>query len=155
MKTMDTPEHYLQEAYLGEIGGEATFRAIAELLPERASELHLLAEVERITAEYLSVHLLSPVPAEAVAERRAQGEKRVTAMGIDSWASLLDSAMPIVEDALATLKAAEADAPENLLEIYQTYTAHEQALADYMQLERDGRDGAHVLEDFINRVSAA
>jgi hypothetical protein len=43
-QAMDTPEHYLQEAYLGEIDGEATFRALVESLPERASDLHLLAE---------------------------------------------------------------------------------------------------------------
>ena len=151
-QAMGTPEHYLQEAYLGEIGGEATFRALAESLPERASDLHLLAEVERVTAEYLSLHLLSSVPTEAVAKRRAEGKKRVTAMGIESWAALLEGALPVVEDALATLKAAEAHAPKDLLEVYQTYTAHEQALADYLRLERDGKDGAHVLENYINRV---
>ena len=63
MQATDTPEDYLQEAYLGEIGGEATFRALAEALPEQANDLNLLAEVERVTAEYLSLHLLSPVPA--------------------------------------------------------------------------------------------
>jgi hypothetical protein len=151
MQATDIPERYLQEAYLGEIGGEATFRALAEALPERASDLHLLAEVERVTAEYLNLYLLSSVG--AVAKRRVEGKKRVAAMGIENWAALLDTALPIVEEALATLRAAEAHAPKDLLEVYQTFTAHEQALADYLRLERDGKDGAQVLENYINRVS--
>jgi hypothetical protein len=51
------------------------------------------------------------------------------------------------------LKAAEAHAPKELLEVYQTYTAHEQALADYLRLERDGKGGAHVLENYFERVA--
>lgn len=152
MQATDTPEYYLQEAYLGEIGGEATFRALAEALPERAGDLNLMAEVERVTADYLSQHLLTPVPAETVAERRKQGKQRITALGIESWAALLDGAIPIVESAVEKLKAAEAHAPEDLLEVYQIFTAHEQALADCLRLERDGKGGAHVLEDYINRV---
>lgn len=37
-------------------------------------------------------------------------------------------------------------------DVVETYTDHEQALADYLRLERDGKDGAHVLENYINRV---
>jgi len=70
-------------------------------------------------------------------------------MGIDTWAALLDAATPIVLKAVNTLKSAEAHAPRELLEVYQTYTAHEQALADYLRLERDGESGVHVLESFI------
>ena len=47
---------------------------------------------------------------------------------------------------------AEEHAPEQLMEVYQTFTAHEQALSDYLKLAREGQDGAHVLEDYINRV---
>ena len=152
MQAANTPERYLQEAYLGEIGGEATFGALAEVLPEHATGLRLLAEVERITAHYLSLHLLSPVPADAVERRRAEGKQRVTAMGIDSWEALLEGAIPVVEEALTVFKAAEAQAPEALLEVYQTFTAHEQALADYLRLAKGGEDGAHLLEEYINQV---
>jgi hypothetical protein len=153
LQATNTSERYLLDAYLGEISGEATFRALAGTLPERASDLHLLAEVERVTAVYLSHHLLSPVSMEAVASRRAEAKRRATAMGIDSWAALLESAIPIVQEALEKIKAAEAHAPKELLEVYQTYTAHEQALADYLRLERDGKGGAHVLENYIERVT--
>jgi hypothetical protein len=51
------------------------------------------------------------------------------------------------------LKVAEAHAPKELLEVYQTYTAHEQALADYLRLEQDGKGGAPVLENYIERVA--
>jgi hypothetical protein len=152
MQANDTPEIYLQEAYLGEIGGEATFLGLVEALPERAGSLNLLAEVERVTAEYLSDHLLSPISPEVVEQRRAEGRNRATALSAENWAALLDSAIPVVEAAVAVFKTAEANAPDDLLEVYQTYTAHEQALADYMLLERDGQDGARVLQDYISRV---
>ena len=146
------PEQYLQEAYLGEIGGEATFRALARALPERKKELVLLAEVERVTAEYLRQHLLSTVPEERVRSRRAEGVERVNALGIESWSALLDSAIPVVDAALELMRAAEAQAPEELLQVYQTFTAHEQALADYMRLEQQGKEGGHILEGFIRRI---
>ncbi|MFP6806732.1 MAG: hypothetical protein VB957_06065 [Pseudomonadales bacterium] len=152
MQEKNTSERYLLDAYLGEISGESTFRALVGTLPERASDLHMLAEVERVTAVYLSHHLLSPVSTEAVASCRAEAKRQVAAMGIDSWAAFLEGATPIVEQALEELKAAEAQAPKALLEVYQTYTAHEQALADYLRLERDGNGGAHVLENYIERV---
>jgi hypothetical protein len=153
MQATNQSERYLLDAYLGEISGEATFRALVESLPERASELHLLAKVERVTAVYLSHHLLSPVSTEAVASRRAEAKRRVTSMGIDSWAGLLEGATPIVQEALEKFKAAESHAPKDLLEVYQTYTAHEQALTDYLRLEREGKGGAHVLENYIERVT--
>ena len=153
MQATDTSQRYLLDAYLGEIRGEATFRLLAEALPERAGDLHMLAEVERVTAAYLSHYLLSPVSTEAEAACRAAAKRRVTAMSIDSWAALLEGVTPIVQAAVEKFKAAEAHAPKELLEVYQTYTAHEQALADYLRLERDGKGGAHVLENYIERVA--
>ena len=39
---------------------------------------------------------------------------------------------------LEKFKAAEAHAPRELLPVYQTFTAHELVLADYLRLEQDG-----------------
>ena len=147
-------DDYLREAYLGEIGGEAYFRSLAEVLPDRATALNLLAEVEQVTAEYLEPHLQAPVSENAVAERRAQGSKVVAAQDLKDWTGFLQSALPVVEQALAMMQKAEADAPENLLAVYQTYTAHEQALADYLRLERVGEDGTRVLEAYLQRVGS-
>ena len=52
---------YLKDAYLGELGGEASFIAWEEVLPERKDSLRLLAEVEAVTARYLRQHLMSEV----------------------------------------------------------------------------------------------
>lgn len=60
---------------------------------------------------------------------------------------------PIVQEALEEFKAAEAHAPEELLEVYQMYTAHEQALSDYLRLEREGTNGEHVLRNYIEQVT--
>ena len=152
MQATDTSQRYLLDAYLGEIRGEAIFRLLAETLPERASDLHTLAEVERVTAVYLSHHLLSPVSTETEASCRAVAKRQVTAMSIDSWAALLEGVTPIVQKAVEKFKAGEAHAPKELLKVYQTFTAHEQVLADYLRLEQDGKGGAHVLENYIERV---
>ena len=153
MMATDTSQQYLLDAYLGEIRGEATFRLLAETLPERADDLHMLAEVERLTAAYLSDYLLSPVSTEAEAACRAAAKRRVTAMAIDSWAALLAGVTPIVQAAVEKFKAAEAHAPRELLPVYQAFTAHELVLADYLRLEQDGKGGAHVLENYIKRVA--
>ncbi|MBT3622561.1 MAG: hypothetical protein HN526_00575 [Gammaproteobacteria bacterium] len=149
----DTSQQYLLDAYLGEIRGEATFRLLAETLPERADDLHMLAEVERLTAAYLSDYLLSPVSTEAEAACRAAAKRRVTAMSIDSWAALLEEVTPIVQAALEKFKVAEAQAPRELRHVYQAFTAHELVLADYLRLEQDGKGGAHLLENYIERVA--
>ncbi|MBT5152671.1 MAG: hypothetical protein HOM44_01160 [Gammaproteobacteria bacterium] len=153
MMATDTSQQYLLDAYLGEIRGEATFRLLAETLPERADDLHMLAEVERLTAAYLSDYLLSPVSTEAEAACRAAAKRRVTAMSIDSWAALLEEVTPIVQAALEKFKVAEAQAPRELRHVYQAFTAHELVLADYLRLEQDGNGGAHLLENYIERVA--
>jgi len=153
MMATDTSQQYLLDAYLGEIRGEATFRLLAETLPERADDLHMLAEVERLTAAYLSDYLLSPVSTEAEAACRAAAKRRVTAMSIDSWAALLEGVTPIVQAALEKFKAAEAQAPRELRHVYQAFTAHELVLADYLRLEQEGKGGAHLLENYIERVA--
>jgi hypothetical protein len=153
MMAIDKSQQYLLDAYLGEIRGEATFRLLAETLPERADDLHMLAEVERLTAAYLSDYLLSPVSTEAEAACRAAAKRRVTAMSIDSWAALLEEVTPIVQAALEKFKVAEAQAPRELRHVYQAFTAHELVLADYLRLEQDGNGGAHLLENYIERVA--
>ncbi|MBT6583309.1 MAG: hypothetical protein HON77_03305 [Gammaproteobacteria bacterium] len=153
MMAIDKSQQYLLDAYLGEIRGEATFRLLAETLPERADDLHMLAEVERLTAAYLSDYLLSPVSTEAEAACRAAAKRRVTAMSIDSWAALLEEVTPIVQAALEKFKVAEAQAPRELRHVYQAFTAHELVLADYLRLEQDGKGGAHLLENYIERVA--
>jgi hypothetical protein len=90
---------------------------------------------------------------EAEAECRAAAKRRVTAMSIDSWAALLEGVTPIVQAAVEKFKAAEAHAPKELLPVYQTFTAHELVLADYLRLEQDGQGGAHLLENYIERVA--
>ncbi|MGI9328943.1 MAG: hypothetical protein ACR2PZ_27245 [Pseudomonadales bacterium] len=152
MHSTHNPEQYLQQAYLGEIGGEATFRSLADALPERADALNLLAEVERLTADYLRTHLLTQISTETVDEHRAEAVNRVTDIGKLSWSGVIDFAIPIVDEALTTFKAAEQQAPSELLGVYRMYTAHEQALAEYFRLERDGSDGTHVLEKYLDRV---
>ena len=74
-------------------------------------------------------------------------------MGLNSWQALLDGVLPVVQAAVTAMRAAETDAPEELLEVYQTFTAHEQALLDFMLLEREGKSGAHLLESYIASVS--
>ena len=90
---------------------------------------------------------------EAEGECRAAAKRRVTAMSIDSWAALLAGVTPIVQAAVEKFKAAEAHAPRELLPVYQTFTAHELVLADYLRLEQDGKGGAHLLENYIERVA--
>ena len=153
MMAIDKSQQYLLDAYLGEIRGEATFRLLAEALPERVDDLHMLAEVERLTAAYLSDYLLSPVSMEAEAACRAAAKRRVTAMSIDSWAALLEEVTPIVQAALEKFKVAEAQAPRELRHVYQAFTAHELVLVDYLRFEQEGKGGAHLLENYIERVA--
>ena len=73
-------------------------------------------------------------------------------MAVTSWDDLLASATPFIQAAADRMKAAETHAPKALSDVYQVFTAHEQALVDYMQLESTSADGADVLRAFINRV---
>ena len=138
MMATETSQQYLLDAYLGEIRGEATFRLLAETLPERADDLHMLAEARSGRRQ----------PRAAC---RAAAKKRVTAMSIDSWAALLEGVTPIVQAALEEFKAAEAQAPRELRHVYQAFTAHELVLAEYLRFEQEGKGGAHLLENYIER----
>ncbi len=148
-----TPEEYIKQAYLGEFGGEETFRAWAELLPKRAESLNLLAEVEAATAAYLKKYLLAAVDDEEVERLRKFGRERAQEIAPATWSTMLDMAEPIIDEALVRFKAAEATAPLDLKPVYEHYTAHEQALADFIKRERDGLDGNPILQKYLDSTA--
>ncbi len=148
-----TPEEYLKQAYLGEFGGEETFLAWVESLPECAESLQLLAEVEAATAAYLKPHLLSPVADEEVEALRKFGRERAQEIAPSTWSQMLDMAAPIIDEALTRFKAAESTAPPELRSVYEHYTAHEQVLADFIVAEREGQDGTPILRKYLENTA--
>ena len=140
---------YLKDAYLGELGGEASFIAWEEVLPERKDSLRLLAEVEAVTARYLRQHLMSEVSEQEAAAVINTGRARALEYAPRDWKALLQSAMPIVEDALIRFEAQERHAPAALRHVYEHFTAHERALVEYFAAELRGENGAQILEAYL------
>ena len=155
MSTIVASEEYLKQAYLGEYGGEASFLAWAQCLPEQEPSLRLLAEVESSTANYLRVHLSKEVTQGEIEARVKFGRDRAAHFDVKSWTSLLNAAMPIVEEALIRFKAAEREAPDGLEHVYQHFTAHEQALADFFTCELRGEDGKPILKNYLVETERA
>jgi hypothetical protein len=152
MLATDPSEAYLKQAYLGEIRGEAFFRGLTQAMPERADDIALLAEVERATAAYLFPYLVKPVGPEEVSAAHDAGQSRVSNMAIGSWSELVETILPIISGAIATFREAETHAPQHLREVYELFTAHEQALLDYLHAERDGQDGSSRLRAFLEQL---
>ena len=150
MQANDHPEQYLKKAYLGEIRGEATFRAFVDVFPEHRAALELLAEVERATAQFLKPKVTADVSQAELDRAREQANARIENFKVKSWQQFVESILPTVEQALATMKEAHAFAPSELLTVYETYTAHEQALLDYLSKERRGEKGEHELTGYLN-----
>ncbi|MEE3278666.1 MAG: hypothetical protein VX211_02650 [Pseudomonadota bacterium] len=155
MSKPTTSAEYLKQAYLGEYGGEASFLAWAKYMPEHESSLRLLAEVESATASYLRGYLSGDVTEEEVAARVKFGRDRAADFDPGSWTSLLKAVMPIVEEALIRLRAAENDAPAGLETVYRHFTAHEQALADFFTRELNGEDGTSILKNYLAETAKA
>ena len=51
------------------------------------------------------------------------------------------------------MKQAHDYAPRDLLAVYETFTAHEQALLDYLELEQRGENGDQVLKEYLALVA--
>lgn len=147
------PDQYLKDAYLGELRGQATFEMIKERFPDKARELDLLAEIEAATAIFLRPHLSKEVSAAEEAHARAQGQARKTMTQYASWQDFIDQAVPFLERATQTLKAAEQHAPPELVSVYETYTAHERALVDFLLLEREGKSGRPVAQAYLDSLT--
>ena len=146
------PKQYLLDAYLGEIGGEASFLALIDRLPEHEDTLRLLAKVESDTATALAPYLDETPNQSALADVQDKAQARMQKFKATSWAEMIEDILPIIEDALTRFIDAEQHAPSNLQGIYKTYTAHEQALADFLYLERDGKDGTRILRDYLDTL---
>ena len=71
------PGKYLTDAYLGEIGGEASFHALAKRFPERAADLALLADVEARTASYLADYLADIPDSDKIAHVQQMAHERM------------------------------------------------------------------------------
>lgn len=148
------PDQYLKDAYLGELRGQATFEMLKERFPDKARELDLLADIEAATAIFLRPHLCHQgVSAAEEAHARAQGQARKTMTHYASWQDFIDQAVPFLERATQTLKAAEQHAPPELISVYETYTAHEQALVDFLLLEREGKSGSPVAQAYLDSIT--
>ncbi|MDG2278417.1 MAG: hypothetical protein P8L31_10705, partial [Pseudomonadales bacterium] len=107
------------------------------------------AEVERATAAYLRPYLTVAVSENDEAKAREAARKRVAGLTISSWQDLVQASLPIVEAALKIMKQAEEHAPNELLSVYGTYRAHEQALADYLHAQQNGAPGDHFLFSYL------
>lgn len=153
MQATHSPADYLKQAYLGEVAGEASLRALSSLLPEQSVQLNLLAEVEAATAKMLEAVLLEPVPAAEREQAAAQGLAGLDGLADADWPQLAASILPIAERALVRFQNAHQYAPKDLLPVYQMVTAHEQALVDCLQAEAGGTDGLSFLRSYLGRVA--
>ncbi|MEE2782608.1 MAG: hypothetical protein VYE04_04585 [Pseudomonadota bacterium] len=153
MQKPEHPQQYLMQGYLGEIRGEETFRVFIDKLPDRRASLELLAEVERATAAFLKGHLEAEASPVDVEQARDQARARLENFAVDSWQDFISASKPIVEQALAIMKQAHDYAPRDLLAVYETFTAHEQALLDYLELEQRGENGDQVLKEYLALVA--
>ena len=142
-------KQYLLDVYLGELGGESSFLAMIAHLPEHEEKLRLLATVEKETAAALAPYLEEKPSASTVADVHNAATERMKTFQLDSWSAMIDGVLPIVDAALAQIIEAEQHAPEALRDIYRTYTAHEQALADCLRLEKEGKDGSGALTQYL------
>ena len=149
MRLPSDPQEYLKAAYLGEIGGEAFFQAVDKVLPERVKSLGLLIEVEQTTGALIAEHLGQAVSEEERASAQAGAKATVAAWTELSWEQFLSGSLPIVEEALEAFEYAQSQAPEELRQIYQTITNHEEALLRFIQKELQGEVGDAALESYL------
>lgn len=147
------PDQYLKDAYLGELRGQATFEMLKDHFPDKANELDLLAEIEAATAMFLRPYLSKEVSGAEEAHARAQGQARKAKTDYANWQDFIDQAVPFLERAAQTLQAAERHAPQELRSVYETYTAHERALIDFLLLEREGTNGLPAAQTYLESLA--
>ncbi len=146
------PQDYLKSAYLGELGGAATFEAVKSKLPNHTEALDLLARVERETARFLKPELTNALQQSEIEQTIESAVARIDEWPIDSWQGFLRSSLSVIEPALTMMRNAETHAPEHLRAVYQTYTAHEQALLDYVHAELQGQSGEGYLTGYLETL---
>ena len=131
---------YLKSGYLGEIAGELFFRELASRYPDHRGDLEVLAEVEAQTRRELEL-VLERQPSDAeIRAARDRGQGLVARYAGTSWDDMLTSMQPYIDDAVERIRAAEQHAPEGLGAVYQRFTAHEVALAEFIALALAGKD---------------
>ena len=149
MSAAVAPETYLKNAYLGELGGEAFFRGLAEFFPARGDSIDLLARVEARTAAYLAAADIS-APADEATAAIERGRVAASVYRDASWEDFLQKILPVIEAATARFETAAARAPKNHVAAYRRLTDHEQALLDFIRLELDGQSGDSALERYLS-----
>jgi hypothetical protein len=143
--------------YVGEVGGEALFSALAKWgAPEVARKWLALAEVEAAVASRLEAVLASrhlPIPRIDDAERRAQ--KRCEAVAGASWEHTMRWLLTLADNALTRMKVEAERLPAELATIGSLVVRHEIALVTFAELELAGNE-VHALrsiETFLGELT--
>lgn len=141
-------EAYIKRGYLGEIAGEIFFLKMADHHPEHREKLEMLARVEGTTAADLRPHL-SAAPTEAEITQAKDRGNDLLGFSEASWTEMLTKLGPYIDDAVDRMRAAEAEAPPEMASVYARFTAHEQALADFITLELGGEESTAPLRAYL------
>ncbi len=140
---------YLKRGYLGEIAGELIFLGLADRYPEHRDKLELLARVEATTATELRAVLATAPTHDEMDQARQRGNDSAAQFAAANWTDMLKSIQPYINDAVERMRAAEAEAPASMASIYQRFTAHEQALADFITLELRGEESSAPAREYL------
>lgn len=146
------PDQYLKDAYLGELTGEATLQMLRGHFPEKVDALNQMARIEALTAKFLRAHLCASVSLKEEAQARAQGRSRKDPVDYADWSDFIHQIVPLLKRAVLKSQGAEALAPTHLKSVYEIYTAHEQALIDFLELEKLGLSGHPAAESYFKRL---
>ena len=140
---------YLKRGYLGEIAGELIFLGLADRYPEHRAKLELLARVEATTAAELRAVLAAAPTDDEIDQAKQRGNDSAARFAASNWTDMLESLQPYINDAVERMRAAEAKAPASLASVYARFTAHEQALADFITLELRGEESSAPAREYL------
>jgi hypothetical protein len=144
----------LEDWYVGEVGGEATFWVLAQRSePEHARKWLALAEVESQVAGRLAAVMASrnrSIPGCAQDVDRARD--RCDALRGRSWPELMLWLRELAADALDEMRADAARLPAELIATGDLVVAHERALVEFADLEIAGRgtESLRRVQDFLS-----
>ncbi len=144
---------YLEEAFQGEVYGEALFRTMGDLCedPVRARKLRILEQLERETKEFL-LPALRAAGADGAerSERVADGEKLGAGLANAPWADLLRGFVNELQRFVEEFERAEALAPPGEEGVVKHVTAHERALLHFASRELEEPDASDSLDPVIS-----
>lgn len=136
---MNSEQHaILASWYLGELGGEAMFLAMASRSPDRARKWEVLAALERETGRRIRTALATsqaPLLTESAGDA---AEARIGELSDRPWTDQMCWLRGIADEALEEMTREATSFPSEMRQLVEFVLAHEQALAEFATRELAG-----------------